>query len=315
MISGACEIAGAANLLFWNSHRQVAESKKGDRIVFLYIVVGIYYGSIAFCVIASLVRLIKFAVAPIHLRWEFYRTSSLYELSDWWARDHVRLVDKLKPVALEILFLRDYYIRNRGLWYFLFPFHVGIYLLILWHIWYLILPMIANIRVDPFWDLMWGHVATVLASIGGLGILVKRMTDEDLRAYYPPLHYLKWVFILLTLLGGFYAVHCCLGASMPSIEEAEIGLYPPSSIVIHALFSSAWLIYLPFSHILRLFFRYYHHVRWDDVPNVRGGALERKVKRLLDQPVRWSAPHIQSGKRWADLRSEREQGTGEERDT
>lgn len=277
----------------------------------LYVVVAIYYGSIAFCVIASIVRLVNFATAPLHLRWELYRTSSIYEISDWWTRDRARLIDKLKSLALDILFLRDYYLRNRGLWYFLFLFHIGIYLLILWHIWYLMVPMIVNIRIEPIWDLMWGHVASALASIGGLGILIKRMIDEDLRAYYPPIHYVKWIFMLLTILGGFYTVHFCFGASMPSLEDARLELYPPNSIVTHTLFSSVWLIYLPFSHIMQVFFRYYHQLRWDDIPNLRGSNLERKVKKLLNQPVSWSAPHIQSGKRWRDFASGREDKTEE----
>ena len=281
----------------------------------LYVVVAIYYGSIAFCVIASIVRLVKFATAPIHLRWELYRESSVYELTDWWTRPHVTSLGKTKSAALDILFLRDFYHRNRGFWYFLYLFHLGIYLLILWHVWYLIVPLIVSMSVEPFWDMVWGHVSTALGFIGSLGILVKRITNEELRAYYPRIHYLKWVFMLLTIFGGFYAVHCCFGAFMPSLEDARAGSYPPSSIVIHALFSSIWLIYLPFSHILRLFFRYYHQIRWDDVPNVRGSAVERKVEKLLSQRVSWSAPHVPYGRKWADCSSEQEQETEEQRNT
>ena len=182
-------------------------------------------------------------------------------------------------------------------------------------IWYLIVPAFASTTVGSIWDLVWGHVATTLAFIGGLGILVKRMTDEDLRAYYSPIHYVKWVFMLLTILGGFYAVHFDFGAFIPSLEDAKFHVYPPNSILIHVLFSSAWLIYLPFSHILRLFFRYYHHVRWDDVPNVRGSAVEQRVEKLLGQRVSWSAPHIPHGRKWEDFSSEREQGTEGSRNT
>jgi nitrate reductase gamma subunit len=289
------------------------------------IILLIFYGSILFSVIGSIVRLAKFANAPLHLRWELYRGSSVYELPEWWTKPQVTSFGKMKSVALDVLFLRDYYHRNRGFWYFLFLFHSGIYFLILWHLWLFIGALTTDAGAPRIWGLAWGHGATALAIIGSVGILIKRMTDEDLRVYYPPLHYLKWLFVILTLLEAFYAVQIYFEGSMPALmnyvkqqltfEDLEMKFHPHMATAAHILFASAWLVYLPFSHILRLFFRYYHHVRWDDVPNVRGSALERKVKRLLDQPVRWSAPHIPRGRKWEDVSSEREQGTKGSRNT
>jgi hypothetical protein len=40
------------------------------------------------------------------------------------------------------------------------------------------------------------------------------------------------------------------------------------------------------------------------VPYVKGNEIERKMKEHLEQPVTWSAPHIQSGKRWREVASE-----------
>ena len=153
-----------------------------------------------------------------------------------------------------------------------------------------------------------------MAFIGGVGILIKRMTDDDLKVYYAPIHYLKWVVMLLTILGGFYAVHYYFDASMPallkyvkqqiSFGDLEHKLHPPTATALHVLFASVWLIYLPFSHMMQIVFRYSHELRWDHVPNVRGSSIERRVKKLLDQPVSWSAPHIQSGKKWSEVASE-----------
>ena len=53
--------------------------------------------------------------------------------------------------------------------------------------------------------LSWGHVATALAFLGGAGILIQRIINEDLKTYYPNNHCIKWIFILLALLGGFYS--------------------------------------------------------------------------------------------------------------
>ena len=55
---------------------------------------------------------------------------------------------------------------------------------------------------------------------------------------------------------------------------------------------------------LHLRFRYYQHLRWDDVPSRKGSAIERKVKEHLTRPINWSAPHVQSGKRWGEVIAE-----------
>ena len=94
-----------------------------------------FYGSILFCIIASVVRMTKYTCAPLHLRWELHRGSSVYELTDWWKRSPRRFGEKLRGVILDILFLREFYHRNRSFWYFLFLFHWGFYLIILWHLW------------------------------------------------------------------------------------------------------------------------------------------------------------------------------------
>jgi len=51
-------------------------------------------------------------------------------------------------------------------------------------------------------------------------------------------------------------------------------------------------------------------VRWDEVPNRRGGEVERRVKELLERPVTWSAPHIPAGRRWKEVASEAHPASG-----
>ena len=114
--------------------------------------------------------------------------------------------------------------------------------------------------------------------------------------------------------GGIYAVDLHFKSSVPALlkyireqvtfADFEHKLHPALGPALHVLFASVWLIYLPFSHVFQLFFRYYHYLRWDEVPNTRGGTIERKVKKLLERPVSWSAPHIQPGKRWKEIASD-----------
>jgi len=286
-------------------------------------ILAIFYGSIVFCVIALIVRMVKYVNAPLHLRWELYRGSSTYELEDWWTKPHTSFGARLKSAALDIFLLRGYFRRSRGFWYWLYTFHIGLYLLVIWHVWIFLVPLFTSVNADSTAALIFGHVATSLVFIGAAGILIKRLTDKELKAYYAPLHYFKWLFILVTLGGGFYAVQAYFGGNMLEVFgyvreqlafELEHKLNPPVVTSLHVLFVSPWLIYLPFGHIMQLFFRYFHELRWDHVPNVRGSNIERKVQSLLNQTVTWSAPHIQTGRKWSEVATELpENPTGEEK--
>jgi hypothetical protein len=86
------------------------------------LVLVIFYGSILFCVVASATKIVWYAFAPLHLRWEIYGGSSVYELMDWWDKPTVSFVEKLKSVAATFL-LRDITRETRGL-VFLYLFHV-----------------------------------------------------------------------------------------------------------------------------------------------------------------------------------------------
>ncbi len=270
----------------------------------------IFYGSAAFCVIALVVKIARYINAPLHLRWELYSGSSVYEQPEWWNKPHRSFGDKLKSAMLDALLLREYYHRNRSFWYFLYLFHIGLYLLILWHAWLFISAATINIENAPAWGIVWGHVATALVFIGSVGILIKRIMDEDLRIYYPPIHYIKWVFIVLTLAGGFYVVYSYFGGDVTKVLEYinHQLAFEPASVInapvassLHLLLVALWLVYLPFSHMMKLFLRYYHHLRWDNKPNLRGSDVEQRVKELLGKPISWSAPHIQPGKRWSEV--------------
>jgi nitrate reductase gamma subunit len=278
------------------------------------LILFIFYGSILFFIIAMALRMGKCVTAPLHLNWDLYQGSSVYESINWWTKTQSTTIKKLFSILLDILSLREFYHRNRRFWYPLFVFHIGLYLLILWHLWLFIRAVAASGETASSFGWVWGTLATAGTFIGGSAILWMRMTDEELKVYYPPIHYVKWVFLLLTLLGGIYAVDLHFKSSVPALLKyvreqvtfADFGhkLHPALGPALHVLFASVWLIYLPFSHVFQLFFRYYHHLRWDEVPNTRGGTIERKAKELLERPVSWSAPHIQAGKQWKEIASE-----------
>lgn len=282
----------------------------------------LFYGSVVFSVVAVSVMTVKYLKAPLHLHWDLYQGSSVYELQEWWAQPQKGFKNKLLSTVLDVLFLREYRKRNRSFWYFLQTFHAGLYLLIIWHVWLFVSAPILNTKHSPGWGILWGHAATALVFIGALGILVKRITDKDLRINYTPIHYAKWVFMVICLAGGFYAVHFHFEGNIINVLEyvneqlafeIESKLHAPVATSAHLLIAAPWLIYLPFSHIMKLFLRYYHYFRWDEKPNLRGGVVEEKVKEALNKPISWSAPHIQSGKKWKEVASKiPQEGTSRE---
>jgi nitrate reductase gamma subunit len=194
---------------------------------------------------------------------------------------------------------------------------VGLYLLILWHLWLFLRAVITSVETASVFGWIWGTFSSLLTLAGGAMILWMRMTDEELKVYYPSVQYIKWVFVLLTLLGGLYAVDVHFKSSMPNLLKyvreqvtfTDFGhkLHPSFGPALHIAFASVWLIYLPFSHVFQLFFRYYHALRWDDLPNVRGNEIERRIKEHLERPVNWSASHIQTGRRWGEVATEPQQ--------
>jgi nitrate reductase gamma subunit len=284
-------------------------------LVFLF-----FYGSILFFIVAVALRAVRTVKAPVHLHWELYRGSSVYELTDWWTKPHSSFTEKFCSMALDILTLREFYHRNRRFWYPLIVFHTGLYLLILWHVWLFVRAVVMNVETASALGWAWGTFSTLLTFVGGVLILWMRVTDEELKIYYPPIHYIKWVFVLLTLLGGVYAVDVHFGSKMPALlkyvreqvtfADFEHKLHPAFGPAVHIAFASAWLIFLPFSHVFQVFFRYYHYLRWDDVPNAKGSEIEQRIKEQLERPVTWSAPHIPSGKRWKEVATEPHQPLG-----
>ncbi len=50
------------------------------------LILFIFYGGILFFIIAMALRVRKCVNAPVHLHWELYKGSSVYELTEWWAK-------------------------------------------------------------------------------------------------------------------------------------------------------------------------------------------------------------------------------------
>ncbi len=306
----------------------------------LWLQILVYLALLVFGV-ATAAKIWKYASAPIHLRWELYPVTadrekkyggSYYEEMEWWK--HVpkkNLFHELLAMGEEILFLKGVYENNRGLWYASYPFHLGLYALV-GLIGLLVagaLAEMAGISVafaSPSLigvalyclTMLAGYAGLTLALAGCVGLLAKRLKDPALRPMTSPADYcnLGYILTLLVVAGAAWLFADPTFSAARAVAGSVITFQPlpeTSGIVMLelALFS-IFLLYMPFTRMTHLFAKYftYHKVRWEDSPNLPGGPWEGKIQEVLNFGVSWQAPHIQTGKTWADIATEMPQEEG-----
>ncbi|MCG6954354.1 MAG: respiratory nitrate reductase subunit gamma [Gemmatimonadetes bacterium] len=293
------------------------------------ILLAVCYGLLAVFVAAFVVRSVRIARLPVHLRWELspipkektrgrYGGSYLEEY-EWWKKPREEsLVSELVYMLKEILFLKALWEHNRRLWWFSYPFHVGLYLLVLAAAVFVLGSGAAAVGLTgPEWGILrvWLPVVAgagyVLGALGALGLLVSRIADPKLRVVSTPVAMFNLALLLAVFVTGAVAVSTVTGVVGHALTFGKAlltaGPMPamPGILAWHAALTLVFLAYLPFSQMMHFVAKYftYHEVRWDDEPMKQGGSMEREVQQLLDQPVTWAAPHVgaDGGKNWVDI--------------
>ncbi len=285
------------------------------------------YGLLGVFVVGFIVRAVRIARLPVHLRWELapvpkekgrgrYGGSYLEEY-EWWKkpREESRL-SELVYMGREILLLKALREHNRALWWVSFPFHWGLYLL-LGATGLAVLAGLLGLAgtggaAGPVVAAL-GPVAMAgyaLGMVGAVGLLIRRMTVRALRMMTTRVAYLN-----LVLLGIVFGTGLWGAATVPAYGERMLELGGsllradaggvPVALAAHLMATLVFLAYLPFSQMMHFVAKYftYHQVRWDDEPLVRGGALEREVVELLQQPVTWAGAHVGADgtRNWVDI--------------
>ncbi len=266
----------------------------------------------------------RYAAAPLHLRWELYPVphedpkranygGSRYEETDWWTRSaHHNPLGDLKVMGSEVLFLKGVWESNRRLWFASYPFHMGLYLIILTGVIVTasaIVPALAP-WLHPVYQCS-GLAGAVLALAGSAGLLLRRSSDARLRNYTTP----GDVFNLLFFIGTASAL---LVAHVTKPEDApgaatiikglltfDTGLQMTLAQTVAMALAAALILYIPLTHMAHFIGKYftYHEVRWDDAPNRNEPALQKKISEYLGYRPTWAAPHVGAdGKAtWADI--------------
>jgi nitrate reductase gamma subunit len=299
------------------------------------------YIGIGVSTVAVVARVIMWSSLPMHLRWELYpvpheaRARAAYggsylEEVDWWRKPReVSLWGELRVMIPEIVFLVALREHNRKLWVRSFPFHFGLYLVIV-----STLLMVGVGAFSALWPSLLdggiggfariaiagcGFAGLGLGLLGALGLLHRRLTAEELRDVTTPADLFNLVFFvvafgcaLLTALWvdrdfvrvGAFVQNLLLLRMEPLAGSGVEQLLPLASVILLGIL----VAYIPLTHMSHFVGKFfaYHAIRWNDRPNLQGGDEEPVIQALLNRRISWSAPHIQGGgtKTWIDAATE-----------
>ncbi len=289
---------------------------------------------------AAGVRIYRQVKQPLHVRWELYPVKheagrkaqyggSYMEELNWWERERKRsLLNEIKYMIPEILFLRGLKKENPRLWNISFPFHCGFYLVI-GTLGLLVLgafSMVLGFPVAPgrgfltssiyYLTILLGFLGLTLGTAGTAALFRRRLRDPELRNYSTFSDYLNLLFIFvffhISLLAWLFHDHAFDGARAYVYSLLTFGGIPAGmggnrtflgalSIVLGSLL----IAYIPLTHMSHLFMKYfmYHSVRWEDTPNIKGSRIEIAVLENLGLKPTWAAPHIGADgkKTWGEI--------------
>jgi len=199
--------------------------------------------------------------------------------------------------------------------------HVGFYLIVTFHGLVAIgaIAMVAGADISAessnigvlilyYLTLVVGVAGFGLGCLGSIGVMIKRLADRDLNLFASLKNYFSYVFYFFVFLSGLIA-WAVYDPTFAVYRDFYYGVFTfnvmavDPALVAHAVLFAMFLFYMPSTqamHYATKFFAYFA-VRWNDAPNLRGSKVEKKLQALLGQTVTWSAPHIQTGKTWAEV--------------
>jgi nitrate reductase gamma subunit len=290
--------------------------------------VAIYLGLLIF-ILGCVRRVMQYARAPVHLRWELYPVphedpiraahgGSSFELSEPAKRPaDFHFGSELRAMVQEIAFLKGLWEFNRPLWYASFLFHAGLYLTIAAVV---LIAVMASLGGSAHGTSILStrgacHAAAYagfgLTLAGAVALLYRRLTDPELKNYTSPADIFNLHFFILTyaILAAGYLVRgehtAGAGAVLRGAATFDTSLVISRGFGIGLILASALIAYIPLTHMAHFIAKYftYHAVRWDDRANRRGGPIETTIAGYLAYKPTWAAPHIGADghKTWGEI--------------
>jgi len=285
-----------------------------------------------FVVLAYAWKVKKYFGMPTNLRWEIYPIAhekgrdhggSYMEEPEFWTKPREKSIGRdIWEMAKKYLTMWGYFRRTRSYFFGLYPWHVGFYLIVLFHGLALlgaILIHAADLNISGgsgnaggqflyYLTIVVALGSFILGTIGSIGLLIKRLADKDLRDYASPQNYFNYLFFLGLFASGL-AVYAVADATFTGYREFWVGIISAKGVhvapaeYVHIIFFAVFLFYLPFTrstHYITMLLVYFK-VRWNDAPNYGGVEKDRKLGEILNQPVGWAAAHYQTGQSWGEV--------------
>ena len=296
------------------------------------------YLSVLVLAVAVVLRWVRIAKMPLHLRWELYPVTydshrshsggSVFEHVNWWQIERkANHLGKLRVVLAEIFLLKGVHDNNRALWLRSYPFHLGLFLQCAFAV-LLVAGALAEAggaQITPHAGGVAGWLATgtmvagtagfAVLGLGSLALLVRRLGDPLLRETSTGADFLNLLLFLAHAVLGLVTFALVDGdyLFLRGFVRAVVTFQAPAALpwlVDAEILSGCSLIaYIPLTHMSHFFTKWftYHRVRWDDEPNRVGSRIEATVRRQLGYKVEWNAPHIRGAgtKTWADVATEK----------
>jgi nitrate reductase gamma subunit len=291
--------------------------------------IALTYFTFIFLFLMVTAKLIKIARMPEHLRWELApipheksknRHSGFY-LEGYEQRHKKRrksLAAVLIYMAKEMFLFKGVWKNNRSLWPFSFSMHIGIYLVILSILLYIVnaLLMISGASASAL-DALESIAAVIalagyiLGGFGAIGLIFKRSLDAGLRYFGSFSIYFRLIFLAAVFISGiiawFNVSNFALTMSLftRNLLTLNTAITIATPLAVHLVLLLLFLIYLPLTDMTHFVTKYftYHAVRWNDEP--LNTKMEAGLNELQSQTSSWSAPHIPSGKTWAEIAAEK----------
>jgi nitrate reductase gamma subunit len=296
--------------------------------LFTYACMGVFLLAVA-------ARAYRLFSMPIHLRWELYPVAhepakkaryggSYMEDVDWWTKPReTNKLGELRVMLPEIFLLAGVYHGNRKLWTYSFPFHFGLYCMIaflgLLGVGGIAQALGMQIGSDAsvlgaglhYLTLTMGFIGMALGLFGSIGLIVRRLTDEDLKDFTAPLDIFNLGLFAVTLAIGLVSF-LFVDSSFVALRGFAQGLltFNPQPVAsglttVAIALGVITIAYVPLTHMSHFFTKYfmYHEVRWNDEPNNRETEMSDKIDAALGQSPTWSASHIGADgkKTWVDI--------------
>ncbi|KLU67808.1 hypothetical protein DEAC_c02140 [Desulfosporosinus acididurans] len=285
----------------------------------------IAYAAILLFLGLSAYKAYQFSKLPLHGRMELYPVpkekgfehgGSFYEEISWWKKPReVSHVREIVEMFKEIVFIKTLFENQRPFWWLSYALHLGIYFIFVWT--FLLVAgavsmlngIVVAANTTSIWGLLLfyltyitGIIGLVLVALGSGLLVLRRMFDSTLKKYTTPQEYFNLLLLFAAVVTGIITWSSDFTFGTAREVTAGIITFTPFAanglLVLHVILVGIMLIYIPLSKMSHYVGKYFtfHTVLWDNSPNLRGSAVEQKVKAATSYrpTTTWSAPHIQA---------------------